>query len=112
MNMGKIVRQEFFYLLVLLAAGCGSTNPSTPLAVNTSEAAAACIACHSQNTSPGTGKIIKDEWLASSHNTANGANTTGFGASCRDCHEPESGHPNKCATCHGGVTAASATAHD
>ncbi|HJV65828.1 MAG TPA: cytochrome C [Geomonas sp.] len=51
--------------------------------------------CHGATPSPVTGALIVNEWLASTHNTNNGAG-------CADCHEPDAGHPNLCNKCHGG----------
>ncbi len=96
----------------LTVSGCGVTNQPTVASTNTDKAAATCIPCHRTNISPGTNKVIPVEWQASAHNTAHARNTTGFGASCRDCHEPSADHPSKCATCHGGVTPVSANGHD
>lgn len=82
-------------LLLMVVAGCGNSDSAGTAAVSTLAASESCIGCHSTVTSRVTGARIVDEWLASAHNTRNGA-------SCRDCHEPAAGHPNNCGTCHGG----------
>ncbi|HEY6872521.1 MAG TPA: cytochrome C [Geobacteraceae bacterium] len=88
-------------LPAILLAGCG--NNSTP-PVSTLEASQSCIGCHASVVSAVTGMPIVAEWKRSTHNTKNGAG-------CADCHEPASGHPNNCGTCHNGATP-SGTGHD
>ena len=93
-------------ILLLLASitlnGCGETSSSgTP--ASTLDASLSCIGCHDTAVSPGSGAIIVEEWKSSKHNTASaGKQVPGFGAGCRDCHEPLAGHPNNCSGCHGG----------
>lgn len=79
-----------------LLAGCGGGEPRME-AVSKVAVSQECIGCHSQATSPGTGLSIVAEWEGSRHALANAAG-------CADCHEPASGHPNECGTCHGGGT--------
>lgn len=84
-----------FSILLFSLLGCGE---KTVVGANVSklEESQRCIDCHGA-ASKVTGKSIGDEWLASSHNTANGA-------SCADCHEPHLSHPDSgnCNRCHGG----------
>lgn len=94
----------FLLLSLLLAAVAGCGNNAGGGATSTLAASEACINCHANATSPGTGANIVAEWKASAHNTEAAANTTGSGSGCRDCHEPAPGHPNSCGVCHGGVT--------
>jgi predicted nucleic-acid-binding Zn-ribbon protein len=91
----------FLSLISLSFAGCGGSDPSTTgsgsSGVSKLVQSQSCMAtsCHGTMTTPGTGALIVDEWLASTHNTKNGAG-------CADCHEPDAGHPNLCNKCHGG----------
>jgi hypothetical protein len=95
MMMTKQILMIMLVPVLLLLAGCGSDQPVTGVSVQL--AAAACIGCHSDNRSPGTGDFITDEWQSSTHSVKNAT-------SCRDCHQPVSGHPNTCGSCHGGST--------
>lgn len=84
-------------MIALLAAslgGCGG-GTSGPTAVSKIEQSGTCIGCHGSVVSSGTGDAIREEWMLSGHNTENGA-------SCSDCHEPATGHPNSCNSCHNG----------
>ncbi|GFO54318.1 C-type polyheme cytochrome OmcB [Geomonas sp. Red276] len=83
--------------MTFLLSGCGS-GPSTVQPTQSKlSVSQTCmqVACHGAMTSPGTGALIVNEWLASTHNTNNGAG-------CADCHEPDAGHPNLCNKCHAG----------
>ncbi len=88
-------------LFLLSLTGCGEktvVGQSGPKI----EQSQACIDCHQGALSPGTGKVIVDEWKLSHHNTLNGAG-------CADCHDPEPGHPTGCNLCHGGTPVGSST---
>lgn len=97
MSKWLLVRFCLIVLPVAAITGCGSNSTGNGGTVSALEASQPCIGCHSTAVSPVTGAGIVDEWRASTHNTRNGAG-------CRDCHEPAAGHPNNCATCHGGGT--------
>jgi hypothetical protein len=97
----------YVYLLALgsmtaLLAGCGSGGTTPNTKTHALDASTTCIGCHqnSQNTkwaTPGSGKSVVTEWLASTHNTNNGA-------SCIDCHgndyDNPANHPLSCNKCH------------
>ncbi|TSK05777.1 MAG: cytochrome C [Geobacter sp.] len=87
----------FTIFIPLLLAACGGSNTDTSGSVSKLAQSQKCMdtSCHAGSVSPGTGKLIVQEWLASSHNTANAAG-------CADCHEPHPGHPSSCSKCHGG----------
>lgn len=103
----------YAYMLTLgcmafLLAGCGSGGTTPELTKHTLNESLQCIGCHedSQNpkwVSPGTGKSVVTEWMASTHNTKNGA-------SCSNCHGSDfdnpAKHPLTCVKCHtvGGQT--------
>lgn len=89
-------------LLLLALFGCGEKTVVGQAGLK-SEQSQACIECHQGAVSPGTGKLIAEEWKISHHNTFNGAG-------CADCHEPEPGHPTGCNLCHSG-TPSGATQH-
>lgn len=80
-------------------AGCGGgPQAGSTVAASKASDSSRCLNCHATATSPGTGALIVDEWLASTHNLKNGAG-------CADCHEPPTNHPNdSCAVCHAGST--------
>lgn len=80
-----------------MLAGCGSGDTTGTGTVSTLAASESCMNCHGTAVSAVTGQNISEEWLASTHNTGNGA-------SCGDCHEPAAGHPESCSSCHGGGT--------
>ena len=97
------MRLKCYLLLILVTvffSGCGggadnpvsNANEASKLAVSQT-----CmnLSCHGGMVNPVTGGLIAQEWLASTHNTKNGAG-------CADCHEPDAGHPNLCYKCHGG----------
>jgi len=92
----------FVILVPILFTGCGGGDPngnnSSLTTVSKLAASQTCISlsCHGSMVSTVTGRAIADEWLASTHNTNNGAG-------CADCHEPAAGHPNLCSKCHGGT---------
>ena len=83
--------------MALLLSGCGEKTVSVS---GTSKLvqSQSCIDCHQSAISPGSGKIIVEEWKVSHHNTSNAAG-------CVDCHEPEAGHPTSCNRCHSGIPA-------
>jgi hypothetical protein len=89
----------FLILVTMLIAGCGGGGDSAGSAHGVSLVAASqgCMdqSCHGAKASPVTGKVIAEEWRASSHMTQGAAG-------CADCHEPDAGHPNLCNKCHGG----------
>lgn len=95
----KTLLVMLFIVAILLQSGCGgSSDPAaTSSGVSKSAASQTCMnqSCHGATSSPVTGALIVNEWLASTHNTNNGAG-------CADCHEPDAGHPNLCNKCHGG----------
>lgn len=90
-------------VLLLPLAGCGGGSDSNQLngevpanvANSAVKRAQACIECHRGSVSPGTGKFIVDEYLASGHAAKNGA-------ACPDCHAPSTKHSQSCQRCHGG----------
>lgn len=86
----------FLLALVMLAflAGCGGGGGSSS-AKNTKHESQVCIGCHEGSSwkTPGSGQPIVTEWLASTHNTKNGA-------SCQDCHGSGYMHPTSCNKCH------------
>jgi hypothetical protein len=104
MHLRKSIVSILLMLPMVLLSGCGETAPSS-LPASTLEASTACIDCHTFH-SPGSGALIAEEWKSSRHNTEiSGKQVPGFGAGCRDCHEPIAGHGDKkvCgAQCHGG----------
>lgn len=94
--------------MLVQLAGCGGGGTTPDKAGHTLDESLTCIGCHedSQNpkwASPGTGKSVVTEWLASTHNTNNGA-------SCKSCHgndwDNPVKHPSSCSKCHtvGGQT--------
>jgi len=89
----------FLILVTMLIAGCGGGGDSASSAHGVSQVAASqgCmdLSCHGAKVSAVTGKVIAEEWRASSHMTEDAAG-------CADCHEPDAGHPNLCNKCHGG----------
>lgn len=92
-----------FFPILLSLAGCGGGNDSNQLSgasafpANSALARAqACIECHTGSVSPGTGKLIVEEYRASGHAAFNGA-------ACPDCHGPSTKHSQSCQTCHGGA---------
>jgi hypothetical protein len=86
----------FIMLVPMILAGCGGGTSSNSTSVASKLAASqGCINCHGTRLSPGSGAVIAQEWLASTHATQNAAG-------CADCHEPDSGHPNLCNKCHAG----------
>ena len=100
-------------MLILSLAGCGSDSRESSTTASLA-ASQTCIACHTSKKSPITGNNIADEWLASAHNTKNGA-------SCADCHKPN-GHPTNmnittnpldavCTECHTTATMKTGIAH-
>jgi hypothetical protein len=106
-DLMKTAHIFIFFVLSIQAAvlsGCGD-NKIEIGAVSALDASESCIGCHGNSTSQVTGEAVVDEWQLSAHNTKSGA-------SCRDCHEPEPGHPNSCGSCHGGAPAASSARHD
>ena len=88
----------FLILIPILVTGCGSDSARNTHGISTMAASQGCmdLSCHGTIVSPGTGAVIAQEWLASTHNTQNGAG-------CADCHEPDAGDPHLCSKCHGGV---------
>ena len=91
------IQAAILAMIALLAAslgGCGG-GTSGPTAVSKIDQSGTCIGCHGSVVSSGTGDTIREEWMLSGHNTENGA-------SCSDCHEPATGHPNSCNSCHNG----------
>lgn len=90
----RVVRLLSPLFIPLVLAGCGGGDPQIA-AVSKQAASADCISCHADAVSPGTAASITAEWVASTHNTHDGAG-------CADCHDPAPGHPNVCDTCHGG----------
>jgi hypothetical protein len=93
------------YLVSFMAValfGCGEKTV-TATSESRAESSGSCLGCHASSLSPVTGKVVADEWKASSHNLKNGAG-------CADCHEADAGHPSSCNLCHGGTpTGSSAT---
>ncbi len=90
-------------IFISLLAGCGNNQIGPATSGSTLVDSEPCIGCHDTAVSPVTGALIADEWRDSFHNTATlGKKVPGAGASCRDCHEPNAGHPNSCGSCHGG----------
>jgi hypothetical protein len=105
--------------MLISLAGCGTDKKEGAVETKTASyaASAACIACHTTKQSPVTGNYIASEWVASAHNTKNGA-------TCRDCHDPSnlSEHPvgaiattnpldTVCVTCHTKTTMRTGEAH-
>ena len=84
----------FLVVMMLFLHGCG--EKSFPVTANKLEESRPCIGCHDNdsNISPVTKARVVQEWLASTHNTKNGAG-------CADCHEPPASHPASCSQCHG-----------
>lgn len=100
MKQKMFIRFLAFVGLALLA-GCGSGGGSSADATkNTLHESVTCISCHDGTwKSPGTGQAIVTEWIASTHNTKNGAG-------CQDCHGSGYMHPASCNKCHSvGLTA-------
>jgi len=101
--------------MMVLLAGCGSGG-TTP--VKTGHALTEsyyCIGCHqdSQNAkwaTPGSGKSVVTEWMASTHNTNDAAG-------CKNCHGSDFDnpvlHPTSCSKCHtiGGLVLNDASAN-
>ncbi|HEY6838798.1 MAG TPA: cytochrome C [Geobacteraceae bacterium] len=93
--------------VVLTLAGCGENTVVGTPTTSTLADSQTCIGCHGTAVSPVTGAVIAEEWKLSRHNTeTSGKKFPGFGAGCRDCHEPQAGHPNNCGRCHGGPPSA------
>jgi hypothetical protein len=105
MNSNFFLRHFPFLFFLLLIAGCGNNEITVATGGSTLAVSESCIGCHDTAISKVTGSAITEEWRASFHNTETpGKKVPGAGASCRDCHEPEAGHPNSCTGCHGGRT--------
>ncbi len=85
-----------------LLAGCGGGPTGDAAPKNTLAESQGCISCHDAAShdgtgaalTPGTQKPVVTEWMASTHNTANGA-------SCRDCHGSGYLHDSTAASCSG-----------
>ena len=101
----------------VFVAGLSACSSDTREGTGTASllASQACISCHTSKLSPVTGNAIVTEWLASAHNTRNGA-------ACPDCHAVN-GHPSSglipsipgtdsvCLGCHTAVTMKTYAAH-
>lgn len=110
---GFFIRLALFPVLLAAMSGCGDNISPGAQAVSTLAASEPCIGCHGSAVSKVTGAVIADEWKLSRHNTETvGKNVPGYGAGCRDCHEPEAGHPNSCGRCHGGTPSSDSSRHD
>jgi hypothetical protein len=110
---GFFIRLALFPVLLAAMSGCGDNISPGAYAVSTLAASEPCMGCHGAAVSKVTGAVIADEWKLSRHNTETaGKNVPGYGAGCRDCHEPEAGHPNSCGRCHGGTSSSVVSRHD
>ncbi|GAM08455.1 C-type polyheme cytochrome OmcB [Geobacter sp. OR-1] len=104
----RVNKYGILCLFVLIITGCSGNSAPNSAAISTLAASQNCINCHeSTAVSSVTGEKITTAWQLSAHNTLSSANSSGRGAGCGDCHEPEAGHPNSCYTCHGGNNPAS-----
>lgn len=81
-------------LVFLAGCGGGPTGNADPATKNALAESQACITCH-EGTHAGSQPLpIVTEWLASTHNTHNGA-------SCVDCHGSGYKHTTSAASCSG-----------